>query len=166
MLLLDAWKRVAFDTQEKPVKHVWDEYLAKEKAIYKGILKEKRTRIEGTIEELAEGFRLTNVQMTAFLDGIHECVDGLPDLNEVEETTKIAFNIEFDRLYKQMVEYKADALYSLSEWDNIFTQEQQKELYAEQKRSHTVIRNEAKIGRNEPCACGSGKKHKKCCGAA
>ncbi|MFH1914460.1 MAG: YchJ family protein [Pseudomonadota bacterium] len=26
------------------------------------------------------------------------------------------------------------------------------------------IRKEPKIGRNEPCPCGSGKKHKKCCG--
>jgi preprotein translocase subunit SecA len=24
----------------------------------------------------------------------------------------------------------------------------------------------AKVGRNDPCPCGSGKKHKKCCGAA
>jgi uncharacterized protein YecA (UPF0149 family) len=23
-----------------------------------------------------------------------------------------------------------------------------------------------KVGRNDPCPCGSGKKHKKCCGAA
>lgn len=27
-----------------------------------------------------------------------------------------------------------------------------------------TIRNEVKVGRNEPCPCGSGKKHKKCCG--
>jgi len=28
------------------------------------------------------------------------------------------------------------------------------------------IRNEAaKVGRNDPCPCGSGKKYKKCCGA-
>ena len=27
----------------------------------------------------------------------------------------------------------------------------------------TTIRNEKKIGRNEPCHCGSGKKYKKCC---
>jgi SEC-C motif-containing protein len=26
-------------------------------------------------------------------------------------------------------------------------------------------RNTAKVGRNEPCPCGSGKKYKKCCGA-
>jgi uncharacterized protein YecA (UPF0149 family) len=24
----------------------------------------------------------------------------------------------------------------------------------------------AKVGRNDPCPCGSGKKYKKCCGAA
>jgi len=29
----------------------------------------------------------------------------------------------------------------------------------------TVVRSEPKIGRNDPCPCGSGKKYKKCCGA-
>ncbi len=29
----------------------------------------------------------------------------------------------------------------------------------------TVVRNEPKIGRNDPCTCGSGRKFKKCCGA-
>ena len=28
----------------------------------------------------------------------------------------------------------------------------------------TVVRG-AKVGRNDPCPCGSGKKYKKCCGA-
>jgi preprotein translocase subunit SecA len=30
----------------------------------------------------------------------------------------------------------------------------------------TVRREGRKIGRNEPCPCGSGKKYKRCCGAA
>ena len=164
MALIDAWKRIAFDKKEEPVKHVWDDYLAREKAVYQNLLRDKTTKIEGTVAELAGKFRFTNVQMAAFLDGIRECVDGLPDLDEVEEDTAISFEIEFDRLYKQMVEYKAEALYKLGEWNNVFTPEEQKELYAQQKSSHTVVRNEAKIGRNEPCPCGSGKKHKKCCG--
>ena len=29
----------------------------------------------------------------------------------------------------------------------------------------TTITNEVKVGRNDPCVCGSGKKYKKCCGA-
>lgn len=28
----------------------------------------------------------------------------------------------------------------------------------------TVVRTEDKLGRNDPCKCGSGKKYKKCCG--
>lgn len=34
--------------------------------------------------------------------------------------------------------------------------------YAEEK-AKTPVRSE-KIGRNDPCPCGSGKKYKKCCG--
>lgn len=33
-------------------------------------------------------------------------------------------------------------------------------------RAGTPIRRRRKIGRNEPCPCGSGRKYKKCCGAA
>lgn len=32
-------------------------------------------------------------------------------------------------------------------------------------KPETVRREEPKVGRNDPCPCGSGKKHKKCCGA-
>ncbi|MDX2287424.1 MAG: YchJ family protein [Hyphomicrobiaceae bacterium] len=34
------------------------------------------------------------------------------------------------------------------------------------RRVETVRREVPKIGRNDPCPCGSGAKHKKCCGAA
>ena len=163
MPLFDAWKRIAFDKKEEPVKHVWDDYLAREKAVYVNILNDKTTKIEGVVSELAEKFRLTPIQMCAFFDGISKCVDGLPPIDEIEETTEINFEIEFDRLYKQMVEYKAEPLYKLKEWDNVFTPAEQKELYTQQKNMHTVVRNESKIGRNDPCPCGSGKKHKKCC---
>ena len=37
------------------------------------------------------------------------------------------------------------------------------ELYLEQKKSGTIVKPK-KIGRNDPCPCGSGKKYKKCCG--
>ncbi|MDY0292337.1 MAG: preprotein translocase subunit SecA [Desulfuromonadaceae bacterium] len=34
----------------------------------------------------------------------------------------------------------------------------------EPKQPQTVVRTEEKVGRNEPCPCGSGKKYKRCCG--
>jgi len=33
-------------------------------------------------------------------------------------------------------------------------------------KGQTVRREQPKTGRNDPCPCGSGKKYKKCCGAA
>ncbi len=30
--------------------------------------------------------------------------------------------------------------------------------------SKTTVTSEPKVGRNDPCTCGSGKKYKKCCG--
>jgi len=33
------------------------------------------------------------------------------------------------------------------------------------EKQRPVVRQGAKVGRNEPCPCGSGKKYKKCCGA-
>jgi preprotein translocase subunit SecA len=37
---------------------------------------------------------------------------------------------------------------------------------AEQARPETFVRGERKVGRNEPCPCGSGKKYKHCHGQA
>jgi len=162
MGLYDAWKRLAFDAQGQAVKRVWDDYLSQEKAVYKEILASKLSKVEGTVAELGEQFNLSHAHVTAFVDGIHEAVDGLPPVDELEADTHIVLNIDFERLFKKMVEYKAKALYTLPEWNEIFSEEEQKEFYHLQKSSHTVIRSE-KVGRNEPCPCGSGKKYKKCC---
>ncbi|MFH5186966.1 SEC-C metal-binding domain-containing protein [Paenibacillus sp. TAB 01] len=43
---------------------------------------------------------------------------------------------------------------------------QRKLLQSEGSRIGTVkIASKKKVGRNDPCTCGSGKKYKKCCGA-
>ena len=36
-------------------------------------------------------------------------------------------------------------------------------IYKKQKLSGTIVKGK-KIGRNDPCPCGSGKKYKQCCG--
>lgn len=44
-----------------------------------------------------------------------------------------------------------------------------RQLYAntaEEATPKTIVRTGPKVGRNDPCPCGSGKKYKKCCGAA
>jgi SEC-C motif-containing protein len=50
----------------------------------------------------------------------------------------------------------------------LFQREEGRWVYAGQlNQPGTTVRREApKVGRNDPCPCGSGKKFKKCCGAA
>ena len=86
--------------------------------------------------------------------------------NPIEEmTADTVVNLGYDKelLYKNMVECKASWLYELEAWNNLIPEDRRKELYKEQKAAHTV-RKEAKVGRNDPCPCGSGKKYKQCCG--
>ena len=79
------------------------------------------------------------------------------------EDTEVSLAFDKEKLYKNMVDAKADWLYELPQWERIFDEETRKRLYREQKESGT-IRKGKKIGRNDPCPCGSGKKYKKCCG--
>ena len=38
------------------------------------------------------------------------------------------------------------------------------EIPQDKNRNFIPLRKPKKVGRNEPCPCGSGKKYKKCCG--
>ena len=101
--------------------------------------------------------------MVGFLDGINDSLKVQNPIEEMDENTEVNLGFDKELLYKNMVDAKADWLYNLPMWNEIFTEEKKKSLYLEQKKSGTVIKG-AKIGRNEPCPCGSGKKYKYCCG--
>ncbi len=75
------------------------------------------------------------------------------------------FLCAFDKelLYKNMVDARADWLYELPQWDEIFTPEKRKELYLEQKKSGTVVKAR-KSDVIDLVLAGSGKKYKYCCG--
>ena len=102
--------------------------------------------------------------LVGFLDGINESLKEENPIEEMTEDTMISLDIDLEKLYYNMVEAKADWLYELPAWDSLLSEERRKELYREQKKSGTIVKGK-KIGRNDPCPCGSGKKYKKCCGA-
>ena len=62
-----------------------------------------------------------------------------------------------------MLDAKAEYLYTLPQWDGIFSEEKRAEIQKKFKESK-IVRNTTKVGRNDLCPCGSGKKYKKCCG--
>ncbi|MBR4015963.1 MAG: SEC-C domain-containing protein [Anaerotignum sp.] len=163
MSLYKSWMDKAFSQEGRSIEAVWKEYLPKEQRIYEYILGEKVKKLEGKVSELAERFDMTAEEIVAFVDGINAALPKECDMETLTEDSDISLDIDFERLFKLMVEYKAEHLSSLPHWDGIFDEETRKRLTLEQKRSRTVVKGE-KIGRNDPCPCGSGKKYKKCCG--
>ena len=163
MTLYERWVKKAYNEKGEINKKTWDVYGPQEKEIYKSLLKSKENSIRGTVKELAKRFDMSEEFVCGFVDGINDAATESTEVDELTEDSFISLDFAFDALYKKMVEYKAEHLYNLHEWDNIFTQEEKKALYVEQKNSKTVFK-EAKPGRNDPCNCGSTKKYKKCCG--
>ena len=92
-----------------------------------------------------------------------EMQDGKGDQATQNDQLDVMISKGVDVLCVNMVDAKADWLYELPQWNAIFDEEKKKQLYREQKQSGT-IRKGKKIGRNDPCPCGSGKKYKMCCG--
>lgn len=165
MALLKQWQKVAYDQQEdkNKLQRFWASYFQTEKEIYAQLLKNPEEVVKGTVKELADKYGVSVMTMTGFLDGINDSLIEKNPIEEMEEDTVV--NLGFDKalLYKNMVAADADWLYNLEEWNAIFDEETRKELYKEQKRSTTIVK-EAKVYPNDPCPCGSGKKYKKCCG--
>ena len=104
------------------------------------------------------------MEMTGFLDGINDSLTEENPIEEMTEDTEVKLAFDKELLYKNMVAAKADWLYHLPQWDVIFDEEKQKELYQEQINSGTFKREAVKVMPNDPCPCGSGKKYKKCHG--
>ena len=164
MALLDEWKKIAYDeTKDRnTLKKIWDDYFLKEKETYQKLLSNPDEKVSGTVKELAERYELTLMEMTGFLDGINDSLVEANPIEEMEEDTVVSLDYDKERLYKNMVRAGADWLYNLSEWESIFDEEKRAALYKEEKASHTYHKT-VKVGRNDPCPCGSGKKYKHCC---
>ena len=165
MGLLKQWRDVAYSQQADKAKlqKFWAEYFVIEKGIYEQLLSNSDEVVRGTVKELADKYKVNVMTMTGFLDGINDSLKVQNPIEEMEEDTEVNLGFDKELLYKNMVDAKADWLYELPMWDEIFTPEKKKTLYMEQKKSGTIIKG-AKVGRNDPCPCGSGKKYKFCCG--
>lgn len=166
MALLENWRNLAYGDglDDKERENLWSGYFAVEKGIYEQILANPTEVVEGTVKELAEKYETEVLVMVGFLDGINESLKGYENpIETMEEDTVVKIEIDPEKLYYNMVEAKAEWLYTLPQWDSILSEEKRKELYKEQKASGT-IRKDKKVGRNDPCPCGSGLKYKKCCG--
>ena len=163
--LLEQWRDTAYSKEmdKASLQKFWGTYFQTEKEIYEKLLENPDEEVKGTVKELAEKYGINVFTMTGFLDGINDSLKVANPIETMDEDTEVSLAFDKELLYKNMVDAKADWLYELPQWNDIFTEEKRKELYKEQKKSGTVVKPH-KIGRNDPCPCGSGKKYKHCCG--
>ncbi len=165
MALLEEWRSYAYNQQadQKQMQAFWADYFEQEKGVYEQLLASPEEEVRGTVKELAEKYGLDIQIMTGFLDGINDSLKEPNPIETMEEDTEVSLAFDTEKLYKNMVDAKADWLYNLPQWDAIYDEETRKKFYLEAKKMNTVIKPR-KIGRNEPCPCGSGRKYKQCHG--
>ena len=165
MSLLTDWREFAYshDDRTREGQEFWIGYFNQEKAVYEQILATPEEPVSGTVTELAQKYNMELTYFVGFLDGINESLVEENDLEDLSEDSHVSLAFDKEKLYKNMVDAKADWLYELPQWKEIFSEEKLKQLYTEQKKSGTVVK-ETKVYPNDPCPCGSGKKYKKCCG--
>ncbi len=164
MSLYSDWqdRTEAIDTNEEH-EAFWKKYFEHEKENYKTILGTKNPVLKGTLAELAASFKMDNETFVGFIDGANTSFAEEVDLESLTPETELNCTFDFEKLLFNMHSAKADWLYELEEWETILDAEKRLEIRKAHAKSKTVINTEEKIGRNDPCPCGSGKKYKKCC---
>lgn len=163
MALYEKWQALTnIERSEKEETKFWEEYLALERDVYQKILADNTTVLTGKLSDLAQNYEMDTTTFSGFLDGINTSLTKELDLNSLNEETQLDIQIDYEKLYFNMLGANAEWLYELKEWDPIFTQEKRSDIKKAYNKSRIVV-NETKIGRNDPCPCGSGKKYKQCC---
>lgn len=164
MSLYTTWRSLSenHNSQEEEIKF-WEEYLKKETEIYNEILNNKKDVIEGKVSDLAAAHNTSVEYMMGFIDGISESLKEEIVLEEIEADSEISLKVDFEKLYFNMLNVEAEWLYTLPGWEEILSAEKRKEIEKAYKKTKTVVK-ENRVGRNDSCPCGSGKKYKKCCG--
>ncbi|ETA81285.1 SEC-C metal-binding domain-containing protein [Youngiibacter fragilis] len=166
MSLYKDWNDMVVDfVQTKGEKAFWDVYSDIEKRIYEDILSNGSEKFTYTMKGLAEKVDTTVEFAMGFTDGINDSLRNPLNLEELGAEDEVELDIDFEKLYFNMLDAKAEYLYTIGSWENLLSAEKREEIKKTWKNSRTV-KNEVKIGRNDPCPCGSGKKYKKCCGKA
>ena len=97
-----------------------------------------------------------------FIDGANTSLKEQVDLESLEDVTELNMEFEPEKLYYNMLNARAKWLYNLPEWQDVLSKEKRHEIL--EKWMDENIAKSVKVGRNDPCWCGSGKKYKFCCG--
>ena len=74
---------------------------------------------KNTVKGYADKYGVDLMTMVGFLDGINDSLKEKNPLEALEEDTEVNLNYDKELLYKNMVEAKAEWLYTLPQWDKL-----------------------------------------------
>ncbi|MDI9498018.1 MAG: SEC-C metal-binding domain-containing protein [Bacillota bacterium] len=169
MEYFSLWNGKINDTSDQAAYNAFvDRYYELETEAYRRILEAcPEGRVwSGAAAELQDalGFDGDMVIFAGFLDGIRESLRQPIPLEEMTDETLISLDIDYEKLLYNMHKAGARWLYGLEAWDLVFDAEKREEIGRRFRRENIARRDEMRVGRNEPCPCGSGKKYKNCHG--
>ncbi len=90
------------------------------------------------------------------------CISMVMTLHEIDDGTSELPEKTIDEMDKIAPDYLADIVITLNEWTK--SRLRAPAMKFQSDNDNVVPFRTTKIGRNDPCPCGSGKKYKKCCG--
>lgn len=140
--------------------HLYEMPLELQMRLYSILQHSKNGKSIAELEELHRGFKNGNYELEYLMAGGFILAEVYEKAERVMKRLAKAFPKdeavrEIQKNLKLVMQYGAEE--ELSVWDML----DGKTL---KSRTETYYRDQPKIGRNDPCPCGSGKKYKKCCG--
>ena len=129
MSLYTQWTDMVVEfVKTKGEKAFWDVYSTIEEEIYRKILSAHQEKHEINIADLAKAVDTTPQFVMGFLDGINESLKQPLNLEELDSSSSVTLDIDLESLYYNMLDAKADYLYTLPQWDGIFSEEKWEEI--------------------------------------
>lgn len=162
--------RVSSENFEKKVKEeVEQKYKEKENRIGSEIMREYEKLV--MLQVIDNQWKDHLLTMDHLKEGIGLRAYGQRDpLVEYKKEAFYAFESMLDRIEEEIVRYLMLLEPQVQKEEKKVERKEKQFTYSApdkggEKKGKTVVNKGGKIGRNDPCPCGSGKKYKRCCGA-
>ncbi len=166
---LDLNEASSEDLREKIVAHYTAKYEAKEKRLPPDTMREYERLV--MLQVIDNQWKDHLLSMDHLKEGIGLRAYGQRDpLVEYKREGFETFSAMMDRVEEEIVRYLFLLEPAVQQEERRVERREQSYSYSapekeEKKPGQTVVRKQEKVGRNDPCPCGSGKKYKKCHGA-
>ncbi|MCL6559318.1 MAG: SEC-C domain-containing protein, partial [Firmicutes bacterium] len=113
--------------------------------------------------------RIVDEKWMDHLDAMDQLREGIGLRAYGQKDPLIEYKFEGYEMFQNMIDtIQDDVIRYIFRVNVVQPQQQQKRRVVENRYAEggqkQPVRKESKIGRNDPCPCGSGKKYKKCCG--